>query len=173
MEYRILRSKRRTLAIELQRDASLLVRAPYATPLSEIEGFVAEHAAWIESKRRRLEALSLPPLTKEEESRLRARAVGDLPTRTAAWAERMGIDYAGVKITSARQRLGSCNSRGGIAYSFRLMQYPDEVIDYVVVHELAHRKEMNHSARFYAIIERYLPDYRRRIERMKSWPLAL
>ena len=53
------------------------------------------------------------------------------------------------------------------------MQYPDEVIDYVVVHELAHRKEMNHSARFYAIIERYLPDYRRRIERMKSWPRAL
>ena len=173
MEYRILRSKRRTLAIELQRDASLLVRAPYATPLSEIEGFVAEHAAWIESKRRRLEALSLPPLTKEEESRLRARAVGDLPARTAAWAERMGIDHAGVKITSARQRLGSCNSGGGIAYSFRLMQYPDEVIDYVVVHELAHRKEMNHSARFYAIIERYLPDYRRRIERMKSWPRAL
>ena len=173
MEYRIVRSRRRTLALELQKDGTLLVRAPYAAPPSDIEKFVYEHAAWIESRRERLRAIMLSPLTPEEERALRDRATADLPLRTAVWAKRMGIEYTGVKITSARNRLGSCNSKGGIAYSFRLMQYPDEVIDYVVVHELSHRKEMNHSARFYAIIERYLPDYRRTVDKMKSWPRAL
>lgn len=88
------------------------------------------------------------------------------------WAERMGITYTGVKITSAKSRFGSCNSRGGIAYSFRLMQFPEQVIDYVVVHELAHRKEMNHSRRFYDIVARYLPDYRQRVKLLRSLPIV-
>lgn len=173
MEYRIIRSDRRTLAIEIERDGTVLVRAPKAAPLEDIRRFVDEHLGWIERHRRRQRERLLPPLTEAEEMSLRARAAADLPVRTARFAEKMGITYEGVRISSARERLGSCSASGRIAYSFRLMQYPDEVIDYVVVHELAHRKEMNHSPRFYAIVERYLPDYRRRVALLKSFPRAL
>lgn len=172
-EYRVIRSGRRTLAIEIEREGTVLVRAPMAAPPEDIRRFVEEHREWIEIHRRRQIERLLPPLTEAEEKALRARAAADLPARTARFAERMGITYTGVRITSAKQRLGSCSSSGGISYSYRLMQYPDEVIDYVVVHELAHRREMNHSPRFYAIVARYLPDYRRRVALLKSLPRAL
>ena len=172
MEYRVIYSARRTLALEIQKDRSVIVRAPNAATDAEIHSFVSSHTKWIETHLQRVEERTLPPLRKEETA-LRARALADLPRRTAMWAERMGITYTGVKITSAKSRFGSCNSRGGIAYSFRLMQFPEQVIDYVVVHELAHRKEMNHSARFYAIIAAYLPDYKDRIKLLKDCPRAL
>ena len=104
---------------------------------------------------------------------LRARALSYLPARTAYFASMMGITYSGVKITSAKGRLGSCNAHRGISYSYRVMQYPEEVIDYVVVHELAHCREMNHSSRFYAIVARYLPDYKDRIRVLRTHPRAM
>ena len=80
----------------------------------------------------------------------------------------MGIKYGRITIASAKTRFGSCSSKGNISYSYRLMMYPEEAIDYVVVHELAHRIEMNHSPRFYAIVERILPDYKKRRKLLKE-----
>lgn len=173
MEYRIIRSARRTLALQIEKTGEILVRAPYQTSAARIESFVLAHSEWIEKHKRRIAACTLPPLTADKVAELRARAKADLPARTAFWAGLMGVDYARVTITSAEKRFGSCNSRGGISYSYRLMQFPEAVIDYVVVHELAHRKEMNHSPRFYAIIAQYLPDYKERIKLMKSTPRAV
>lgn len=173
MDYRIIRTARRTLALEIKKDGEILVRAPLAAPLSDIERFVEEHVLWIEKHRALRDKRSLPPLTKEQEVTLRTQALAYLPALTATWAERMGVTYKGIKITSARTRFGSCNSDGGIAFSFRLMQFPHEVIEYVVVHELAHRREMNHSKRFYEIVARYLPDYKKRVEILKTHPRAL
>lgn len=173
MEYTLIRTGRRTLGLEIKPDGTLLVRAPLAAPLSDIEEFVSAHRTWIETRRARVLARIAPPLTVEEERALRARAKEELPKLTAVWAEKMGITYTRVKITSARCRLGSCRADGGISFSFRLMQYPESVIEYVVVHELAHRKEMNHSHRFYQLVARYLPDYAERVRLMKSCPRAL
>ncbi len=173
VEYRLIRSGRRTLALELSEQGELIVRAPNAAPLSDIEAFVHAHTAWIEKHKKKRAARSLPPLTEEEKRALRARALSDLPLRTERFAELMGVTYSGVKITSARHRLGSCNDRRGISYSYRVMQYPTEVIDYVVVHELAHCIEMNHSSRFYAIVARYLPDYKERIRLLRTHPRAI
>ena len=173
MEYRVIRSARRTLALQIEKNGGLVVRAPFHTTDARIATFVSEHTDWVERQRARIAERTLPPLSAAEIAMLRARAEADLPTRTARWAERMGVSYTRVTITSAQKRFGSCNSRGGIAYSYRLMQFPESVIDYVVVHELAHRREMNHSARFYAIIEQQLPDYRERIKLMKSTPRAM
>ena len=74
----------------------------------------------------------------------------------------MNLQYGRITITSAKTRFGSCSSEGNIAFSYRLMLYPEAAIDYVVVHELAHRREMNHSAAFYKIIASVLPDYKYR-----------
>ena len=79
----------------------------------------------------------------------------------------MGLRPAGITITGARTRFGSCSSKRRISFSFRLMQYPPEAIDYVVVHELAHLRHMNHSAQFYALIEQYMPDYKVRRAMLK------
>ena len=172
MEYRVIRSARRTLAMELTPTGELLVRAPYAAPEKDIRAFVESHRAWAESRLERLKAHRRPPLTEEEVAALRQRAKEDLPVRTARWAEKMGITYGKVGVTSARRRLGSCSSKGNISYSYRLMAHSEEIIDYVVVHELAHRKEMNHSRRFYDIVARYLPDYRQRVKLLRSLPIV-
>ena len=79
----------------------------------------------------------------------------------------MNLKYGRITITSAKTRFGSCSSKGNISFSYRLMLYPRELVDYVIVHELAHLSEMNHSDRFYKIIESVLPDYRERVKRLK------
>ena len=79
----------------------------------------------------------------------------------------MNLKYGRITITSAKTRFGSCSSKGNISFSYRLMLYPRELVDYVIVHELAHLSEMNHSDRFYRIIESVLPDYRERVKRLK------
>ncbi|MBQ2719044.1 MAG: M48 family metallopeptidase [Clostridia bacterium] len=171
MEYRVIRSSRRTLALELTPAGEVLVRAPFAVSERDVQAFFEGHRAWVERRLPALRERLAPPLTKEEETALRQRAKEDLPQRTARWATRMGITYGSVRITSARRRLGSCSSLGNLSFSFRLMAHPEEIIDYVVVHELAHRKQMNHSQEFYKLVARYLPDYRQRIALLRTLPI--
>ena len=85
-----------------------------------------------------------------------------LETKTEYFSKIMGLKYSRITITSAERRFGSCSSKGKICYSYRLMLYPEAAREYVVVHELAHLVEMNHSKRFYKIVEKYLPDYKER-----------
>lgn len=158
-EYRIVRSARRTLALEVEADGGLLVRAPHRASDDAIAAFVAARTDWIASARTRQQSRSaaqvdLPP------DALRARAEAELPGRLAVWAARMGLETPPLRITSAERRLGSCSTAGRICLSQNLMRWPDGVIDYVIVHELAHLRHMNHSAAFYAEVERWLPDYR-------------
>jgi len=94
-------------------------------------------------------------------------AKNELPRRTAAYAARMGVTPAAVKINSATTRWGSCSGRNNINFSWRLIMAADEIIDYVVVHELAHIIEHNHSARFWTVVERILPDYKARQKQLK------
>ena len=74
----------------------------------------------------------------------------------------MGLKYGRIKITSAKRRLGSCNTNAVICFSYRLMLYPEAAREYVVVHELAHLKYMNHSRDFYELVKQYMPDYKER-----------
>jgi predicted metal-dependent hydrolase len=163
--YELIRSNRKTLALEITTDCRVLVRAPLFLPQSEIDMFLAEHAAWIsvhlEQSRQR--AALLPPApTKEELTSLKARANAILPEKVWHWSKKMGVTPTGVKITSARHRYGSCNGKNALCFSCFLMQYPEEAIDLVVVHELCHILVHNHGPQFYALLERYLPDWRNR-----------
>lgn len=161
-EYRLVRSDRRTLVITVSREGEVVVRAPRRMPLRDIEAFIQKNECWIKKHLEKAEKNKRPPLSEEEIKALKKRAKDLLPRLTAVWAERMGIEYGTVKITSAKKRFGSCNSKGNICYSYRLLQFPTEAIEYTVVHELAHRLEMNHGKRFYSIVARYLPDYKKR-----------
>ncbi len=169
MMYEIKYSDRKTLALSIV-DGKLIVRAPRRTPKAKIEKALKEHSAWIEKHLIKAErrAENHPEPTAEEEKKLRKLAREILPGKTAYYAEIMGLKYGRITITGAKTRFGSCSSKGNISYSYRLMTYPEKAIDYVVVHELAHLKEMNHSPRFYAIIEKVLPDYKERKKLLKE-----
>ena len=94
------------------------------------------------------------------ERALRERAIDLFSERLACFAERMGLRPPALSLSSARTRWGSCSLRSGIRLNWRLIHFPPHIIDYVVVHELAHLREMNHSARFWAVVGQHYPDYR-------------
>lgn len=164
MTYEILRSNRKTLALEVRRDGSVVVRAPRRIAQKSIDDFVARHRDWLAAQLARQAArrLAHPEPTPEEAQALRARAKAVLPERVDFFARRMGLTPAGVKITSAKTRFGSCSGKNSLCFSWRLMDYPPEAVDYVVVHELCHIVHKNHSPAFYALVASVLPDYRAR-----------
>ena len=169
MEYKIVYSDRRTISICVK-DLMVTVRAPRGTSEKRIKELVSNHEMWIEKQ---LEKQRIPKkkdalLTDEEIVLIKKNAKLILKYKTEYYARIMGINYGRITITSAKTRFGSCSSKGDISYSWRLMLYPEEAIDYVVVHELAHRKEMNHSSAFYKIIEKVFPDYKVRRSMLKK-----
>lgn len=164
MEYTVIRSDRRTVAVQITPEAQVLVRAPQRMTAEQIEAFLQRHRRFIEkhvkaqSERREKH----PEPTSAEAQALRKMAQEIIPQRIAKYAAVMGVQPTAVRITSAKTRFGSCNGKNALCFSWRLMQYPLEAVDYVVVHELAHIRHHNHSAAFYAFVESILPDYRTR-----------
>ena len=163
--YEILRSSRRTLALEI-RDGRLLVRAPRRATQAEIEALLEKHRTWIEkhlqkAAAQRAAAEALAPLTAEELRALTERAKQLIPERVQYYAPKIGVTYGRVTIRAQRTKWGSCTGRGNLNFNCLLMLTPPEVLDSIVVHELCHRREMNHSERFYAEVLRVYPDYRR------------
>ena len=168
--YTLIRARRRTMSLQLDRDGNAVVRAPYGVKKEFIDRFVAEHEGWLTSAREKQQArhLAHPEPTDEERKALIARAKEYLPMRVDYWSGIMGLTPTGLKITSARTRFGSCSGKNSLCFSWRLMQSPREAIDYVVVHELAHIRHHDHSPAFYALIERYMPDWRERMKLLKE-----
>lgn len=163
--YELIRSRRKTLALEITKDCRILVRAPMRLSQARIDAFVKSHSAWIakhlEQQRQRA-ASAPPPPTTEDIAALKAKAQAILPEKVAHWSRQMGVTPTGLKITTARKRYGSCSGRNSLCFSCFLMESPNEAIDLVVVHELCHIKEKNHGPKFYALLEHYLPDYKER-----------
>ena len=162
-EFEVIRSNRRTLALQVK-DGRVIVRAPRFTSEERIRQFVAAHEAWILKSLRaqRERAAAHPEPTEAEKKAYIRKAKEILPERVAYYSRIMGLYPTQVRITGAKTRFGSCSGTGHICFSWRLMQYPPEAIDYVVVHELAHLKHMNHSPAFHALVASVLPDHRAR-----------
>ena len=168
--YELIRSRRKTLALEITRDCRVLVRAPMRLSQNRIDAFVDTHADWIAlhlERQRQKAASAPPPPTEDEITALKAKARAVLPEKVAFWSQTMGVTPTGLKITTARKRYGSCSGRNSLCFSCFLMQYPEEAIDLVVVHELCHIKVKNHSPEFYALLSRYLPDHKERKKLLK------
>ena len=149
MDYTLIRSARKTISIQLTPNGEVVVRAPNRMPKRDIERFLEEKRGWIEGHRSKLPAVQ-PKLTDDELKKLARHAKEVLPEITAYYAPLVGVDYGRITIRAQRTRWGSCSAQGNLNFNCLLMLTPDDVIEYVVVHELCHRKEMNHSARFLA-----------------------
>lgn len=168
--YILLRSHRKTLAIEIKADLSILVRVPQGISKQRVDYFVEKNREWIKThlEKQKLRNEAQPVLNEEQIKELRMQAKTIIPLKVAQYADVMGLHPTGVKITSAAKRYGSCSSKDSLCFSWRLMLLEDEGIDYVVIHELAHIRHKNHGRDFYALIEQYLPDYRKRIKALKN-----
>ena len=166
--YQLIFSKRKTLAIQVKLDGSVIVRAPLGYPKASIERFVASRAQWIEKAKKRVNNTTVFPQSEEEIRRLKKIAAEVIPPKVEKYALIMGLSPKNVRIGSARGRFGSCSSTGSLNFSCFLMLYPERAIDYVVVHELAHLKCRRHDKRFYALVARYLPDYKERDALLKQ-----
>ena len=161
----IIRSKRKTIAIQITPEPKVIVRAPMRASRKDIERFLQEKDAWIRKhitqfERQREQRRMVAPLTDDEIRELADRALAYIPDRVKYYAELAGVTYGRITIRSQHTRWGSCSRKGNLNFNCLLMMTPPEVIDYVVVHELCHRKEMNHSAAFWDEVEKILPDYR-------------
>ncbi|MGN0637740.1 MAG: M48 family metallopeptidase [Huintestinicola sp.] len=211
MEYELIRSGRKTLALTIDKSGKLIVRAPYKFPQSRIEEFIKEKSEWIEkhsaaaSERteQKNERLALPPselplfgklstvshekpygyiggcIHLPENMTLEALlpylrklygaiAKETLVPRTYAAAERMGFEVTAVRINSAKTRWGSCSAQKSVNLSRMLIAADPELIDYVIVHELCHTVHMDHSPDFWALVGRYIPDFKERREALKA-----
>ncbi len=168
MDYKVEYSKRKTISLCIKNER-LVVKAPFNTSERKIEDIVRSHIDWIDKhiEKQRERNAKYPPLTEQQIIELRNLAKRLLPAKTEYYAKIMGVKYGRITITGAKTRFGSCSAKGNISYSYRLMRYPEEAIDYVVVHELAHILELNHSPAFYKIIGSVLPDYKRRAKMLK------
>ena len=170
-------SRRRTLGLEVRADGRVILRAPKGLSNQAVMDFVKERQAWIvqkwfETERIRRQKAGQPPRDYEQnpalEAQYRKEARRRITERAAYFAEKMGVDYGRIAIKAAKTRWGSCSAQGNLNFHWKLILMPPAILDYVVVHELAHRIEMNHSPRFWAQVERILPDYRERRRWLKE-----
>ncbi|MCL2771932.1 MAG: M48 family metallopeptidase [Oscillospiraceae bacterium] len=210
--YKLIRSRRKTVAIHITKDAAVEVHAPLKMAKGDIDKFVASKEKWIETHLTQREKLNteknsfalnygdmtllrgkmyyirsrdstnagfdgecfyLPQnLNPETFKRTVVKIYKDtakliVRNKVSEYEKHMNVSPVAVKITSAKTRWGSCSGRNSINFSWRLVMADDDVIDYVVVHELAHIREHNHSSRFWAVVEQVFPDYKVRQNKLK------
>ena len=167
----LVRSSRKTLAVQIRADGTVIARAPLRMPKDRILCFLSEKASWIRmqqgkmQEREKMRQQACIHLDAAQEKELRERAKSVLAQRTAYFARQVGVTYGRITVRDQKTRWGSCSQTGNLNFNFRLILAPSEVLDYVVVHELCHRRQMNHSAQFWQEVAQVLPDYRKR----KAW----
>lgn len=160
--YTLIRSTRKTLSLEIQPDGTLVVRAPRRMPEKTIREFITAKEGWIRTKLRKYQNRpKLPLLTARELDVLKKLAKTELSARVARCAPRVGVTYGKITVRAQKTRWGSCSAQGNLNFNCLLMLAPEDVRDYVVIHELCHRKHMDHSPAFWAEVAKTCPGYAR------------
>lgn len=160
-EFKIIRSNRKTLSLEITRSGEALVRAPRKISRAYIDAFVMKNREWLVLRmQKRLEKNARENVNEEQKARLVLLAKQIIPEKVAHFAKIMGVEPSGVKITSAQTRFGSCSGKNSLCFSYRVMLYPEKAVDYVVIHELSHIVHHNHSKDFWKTVALYMPDYK-------------
>ena len=165
MDVRVIRSRRKTVALQVLGLNDVVVRAPMRMSNREIEEFVQQNMDWIQKNLKKVaenqkEEEEIVPMTEAEVRELAERATQLIPERVKHFAPLVGVTYGRITIRNQKSRWGSCSAKGNLNFNVGLLLAPPEVLDYVVVHELCHRKEMNHSPKFWAEVSKLIPDYK-------------
>lgn len=169
-DYKIVRSRRKTVGIQINEKLEIAVRIPETYPSKKIPEILEKNRDWIEKtiliqQKRSDEKCEL---CEDDIIKLKKLAKDSIPRRVEHFAAIMKVKPTGIKITSAQTRFGSCNAKNSLCFSYILMLYLEEAIDYVVVHELAHIKQHNHGKKFYEEISSVLPEYKKYEKLLKT-----
>ena len=173
MNYTIMRSDRKTIAIQIQPDGTVIVRCPKRMAMTEVRQFVDSKSTWIENHLAKCSSERQEKYTEPELKALREQARVLVTQSVQHYAPLVGVSYKQITIRTQHTRWGSCSSKGNLNFNCLLALVPREVLDYVVVHELCHRKEMNHSDRFWNEVARIIPDYKSRKQWLKDHGASL
>ena len=165
-DYTLIRSKRKSVAIQVDENCNITVRAPLRISQKEIDKILLEKKSWLEKTiiSQREQKKQIKEYSEEDIKLLRKKAKEVIPQKVEYYARIMQVSPSSVKINSAKKRYGSCSGTNSLNFSLFLMDKDERFIDYVVVHELAHIKHHNHSKDFYKFIERFMPDYKDRMK---------
>ena len=168
--YIIQKSRRRSISVSVMTDNRVLVKAPYGTSKRTVQEFLLSKKDWItkhleKQNREKEKAAALGVLNDEEVRKIKRQAKKIIPERVAYWAEKIGVTYGRISIRLQSSRWGSCAQNGNLNFNCLLVLMPGEILDSVVVHELCHRRHMNHSKEFYEEIYRVFPEY----DRCNKW----
>ncbi len=175
--YNLIRSSRKTISIQVTPDGNVTVRVPNRCSRATAEEYVNKNQEWIRKTKEELRQRAkeqkafkahLPEWTKEDYDRHRELARQVFQQSVDYYAQQMQVSYRRITIRDQKTRWGSCSMKGNLNFNWRLVLAPREVLDYVVVHELAHRREMNHSSRFWGLVAEVMPDYKWRREWLKE-----
>ncbi len=164
-EYQLIRSKRKTISLQVDREANVIVRAPRWVPKWQIEAFVSSKTDWInkhieKAKERLTDVDASPLMSAEEYLRIHRKAKLAITNRVEYLSTVVGVSYNRISIRNQKTRWGSCSIDGNLNFHMMLVTMPDEIRDYVIIHELCHRKYMNHSREFWNEVEKYDSEYR-------------
>ncbi len=170
MNYILKRSNKKNISISIDKNLNVVVKAPKHISKNYIDNFVTKNQTWIEHAKNETKKYydTKTTLTQEEINILKSQAKLIIQKKVDYYKKIMNVTPTSVKITSAKTRWGSCSGKNALCFSYRLMLLPDDIIDYVVVHELAHILQKNHSQNFYKVVEKYLPNYKQLIARKKQ-----
>ena len=172
MDYNLIKTKRKTISLSVNNELQVIVRAPMRVNKKFIDSFVEKHAQWIEKQKKIIQDRN-NNRAKEDIENLKALAKDLLPKRVKYYSDIMGVSPSGIKITSAKSRWGSCSYKNSLCFSYRVMLLPLELIDLIVVHELAHIRVKDHGKRFYDEVYKYMPDYNAKKQSLRKLELTL
>ena len=158
--YQIIKSDRKTIAIEIKPDGQVVVRCPKRMRIEEARRFAESKADWIQKHLAKRLPQDVAKYTPKEIEQLREQARKLVTERVRYYAPIIGVTYGHIAIRTQHTRWGSCSSKGNLNFNCLLALVPPEVLDYVVVHELCHRKEMNHSELFWNAVARVIPNFK-------------
>ena len=170
-EYVLKRSKRKSISVEISREAKIIVRAPIKMSIKDIDAFLNSKSEWVDKylSDMKKKLASMPrKLTEAEKNELRKNARIVITKRVEYFSKIMGVEYNRISIKFQKTRFGSCSTKKNLNFNALVALMPSEILDYVIVHELSHLLEMNHSKRFWAEVEKVIPSYKTKRKWLKE-----
>lgn len=170
-EYVLKRSKRKSISVEISREAKIIVRAPLKMSVKDIKAFLNSKSQWIDkhlSDAKDKLATMPRKLTEAEKNELRKNAKILITKRVEYFAKLMGVEYKRISVKFQKTRFGSCSTKKNLNFNALIALMSPEILDYVIVHELSHLKEMNHSATFWHEVEKVIPNYKQKRKWLKE-----